>query len=87
MLLRKRSSENAFKNTQRIFDHVKDLSNKDYSAYEMSLPIFMWLDNVTAAVEEMPDIVEKSAELKVISPPSLVFACLKTTIYAQQLEC
>lgn len=80
------------KHARDLFNHVKDLSNKDYSAYEMSSPDFviMWLDNVsafTAAVEEMPDIVEKSAELKVmLCPPSLVFACLKTIelSFAQQ---
>ena len=72
------------KHAKDLFNHVKDLSTKDYSAYEMGSPDFviMWLDNVsafTAAVEEMPDIVEKSAELKVmLCPPSLVFACLKT---------
>tara|TARA_B100001057_G_scaffold273742_1_gene274044 strand:+ start:2375 stop:3463 length:1089 start_codon:yes stop_codon:yes gene_type:complete len=72
------------KHAKDLFEHVKDLAAKDYSAYEMDSPDFviMWLDNVsafTAAVEEMPDIVEKSAELKVmLCPPSLVFACLKT---------
>ena len=80
------------KHARDLFNHVKDLSNKDYSAYEMGSPDFviMWLDNVsafTAAVEEMPDIVERSAELKVmLCPPSLVFACLKTIelSFAQQ---
>ena len=80
------------KHSKDLFNHVKDLSVKDYSAYEMGSPDFviMWLDNVsafTAAVEEMPDIVEKSAKLKVmLCPPSLVFACLKTIelSFAQQ---
>ena len=72
------------KHAKDLFNHVKDLSTKDYSAYETGSPDFviMWLDNVsafTAAVEEMPDIVEKSAKLKVmLCPPSLVYACLKT---------
>ena len=72
------------KHAKDLFNHVKELSTKDYSAYETGSPDFviMWLDNVsafTAAVEEMPDIVEKSAKLKVmLCPPSLVYACLKT---------
>lgn len=78
-----RKNELLKKHAKDTFNHVKELSSKDYSAYEMGSPDFviMWLDNVsvfTAAVEIMPDIVEKAASLKVlICPPSLVYACLK----------
>ena len=76
------------KHAESLLNHAKQLGSKKYQELEGSSPDFtiMYLHNVAlfiSAIEEIPDLVEQAAKLKVvICPPVLVYATLKTVMLA-----
>ena len=78
---------------RNVLDHAKKLGKKDYSgAIGKKTPDFviMYIPNVSiymSAIEQIPDLVEQAAKLRVmICPPSLVYAALKTIMLTWQQQ-
>jgi len=87
---KKSKLENHAKN---VLDHAKKLGKKDYSgAIGKKAPDFviMYVPNVSiymSAIEQIPDLVEQAAKVRVmICPPSLIYATLKTIMLTWQQE-
>jgi len=76
------------KHAESLLRHAKDLGSKKYQDLDGGSPDFtiMYLHNVAlfiSAIDEIPDLVEQAAKLKVvICPPVLVYATLKTVMLA-----
>ncbi|MDG2060904.1 MAG: DNA recombination protein RmuC [SAR86 cluster bacterium] len=76
------------KHAESLLSHAKQLGSKKYQDLDGGSPDFtiMYLHNVAlfiSAIEEIPDLVEQAAKLKVIiCPPVLVYATLKTVMLA-----
>ena len=76
------------KHAESLLSHAKQLGSKKYQELDGGSPDFtiMYLHNVAlfiSAIDEIPDLVEQAAKLKVvICPPVLVYATLKTVMLA-----